>query len=71
MTNVKVAPAQAAQSSRQEPFFLSETKMSTVSCTEAATLPDLAAIALGLAALCIGTVGLISGTGFLMWMLGL
>jgi hypothetical protein len=34
-------------------------------------LPELTAIATGLAALCIGTVGLIGGTGLLMWVFGL
>lgn len=45
--------------------------MSTAPCAESSPLPDLAAIAIGLTALCVGTLGLISGTGFLMWMLGL
>lgn len=39
--------------------------------TESSPLSDLTAIVMGLAALCIGTVGLIGGTGLMMWVFGL
>ena len=45
--------------------------MTTAATAQASPLSDLTAIVMGLAALCIGTVGLIGGTGLLMWVFGL
>lgn len=70
LTNVKAPAPAAAHCLSQEPFFLPESKMSTA-LTESSPLSDITAIAMGLTALCIGTVGLIGGTGLLMWVFGL
>lgn len=39
--------------------------------TADSSLTDVAAIAMGLALLCVGTVALIGGTGLMMWVFGL
>lgn len=45
--------------------------MTPAATAQSSPLSDITAIAMGLAALCIGTVGLIGGTGLLMWVFGL
>lgn len=45
--------------------------MNTASVAETSALNDVAAMAMGLALLCVGTVSLIGGTGLLMWVFGL
>lgn len=45
--------------------------MSTAQTAQTSPLSDATAIVMGLAALCIGTVGLIGGTGLMMWVFGL
>lgn len=45
--------------------------MSTAHTADSSPLSDVTAIALGLVALCVGTVALIGGTGLMMWVFGL
>ena len=45
--------------------------MTTARTTDQGPLSETTAIAIGLAALSIGTVALIGGTGLLMWVFGL
>jgi hypothetical protein len=45
--------------------------MTTAVTDHPSSSAELSAIAMGLAALCIGTVGLIGGTGLMMWVFGL
>lgn len=71
MTNVKAGAVPGDHSPSQERFFLPEMTMSTAAPIETSPFSETTAIAIGLAALCIGTVTLIGGTGLMMWVFGL
>ncbi|MGE5478363.1 MAG: hypothetical protein ACM3Q1_17040 [Bacteroidales bacterium] len=45
--------------------------MTTAVAAQSHPFADLTAITMGLAALCVGTVTLIGGTGLMMWVFGL
>ncbi|MBX9635352.1 MAG: hypothetical protein K2X44_10265 [Magnetospirillum sp.] len=45
--------------------------MNTASIAEPSALNEVAAMAMGLALMCVGTVALIGGTGLMMWVFGL
>ncbi|HLO79272.1 MAG TPA: hypothetical protein VK196_22680 [Magnetospirillum sp.] len=45
--------------------------MSTAPAADLSPLSEIAAIAMGLAAMSVGTVVLIGGTGLMMWVFGL
>lgn len=71
MTNVKVTRPQAAHCLPQEPFVPLESDMTIAASADTSPFAEITAIAMGLAAMCIGTVALIGGTGLMMWVFGL